>query len=189
MATMTKDELTALLTKNPSLLEKNPELAALSPVLQKEIKKKKQEKEEKSDRKSSKSNKYKNVRQYLFEDGFVSNKKDAVGHGKCIEKFDSIKEYKRWNSLKLLEQAGAISDLQRQKEFILQEAFEYHGEKIRAITYKADFVYRNNQTQQMIVEDVKGYSKASSKYMKTKDFELKWKMMKYKYSEYNLVLI
>lgn len=69
-------------------------------------------------------------------------------------KFDSKKEASRYSSLKLLERAGAISDLELQPKFTLQDSFIYRGHKIRAITYKADFRYiLNGRT---IVEDVKG---------------------------------
>lgn len=78
-------------------------------------------------------------------------------------RFDSKAELKRYQELKWLEQAGAISGLERQKEYLLIPA--QPGE--RKVSYRADFVYRENGQQ--VVEDVKG--------MKTKDYVIKRKLM------------
>lgn len=67
--------------------------------------------------------------------------------------FDSKKESERYAVLKLLEKAGAISDLVLQPRFTLQESFTYAGKKERKIEYVADFQYR--QGGNLIVEDVK----------------------------------
>lgn len=83
----------------------------------------------------------------------------------CGELFDSKRELKRWQELRLLERSGAISNLQRQVSFPLLPKQE--GE--RAVTYKADFVYLQNGQQ--VVEDVKG--------VKTPAYILKRKMMLY----------
>lgn len=84
--------------------------------------------------------------------------------------YDSIKEYRRYCELKLLEKAGQITDLQRQVPFELipsqYETFERYGKKgqrlkdgkrcvEQAILYIADFVYTENG--ETVVEDVKGY--------------------------------
>lgn len=63
--------------------------------------------------------------------------------------FDSKKEARRYEELKLLEKAGQIADLQTQVKFDL----DVNG--IRIATYKADFVYREGGKR--VVEDVKGY--------------------------------
>ena len=85
-------------------------------------------------------------------------------------KFDSIKEAKRYQQLKLLVKAGKISNLELQKEFILIPNQYANGKLIeRAVKYKADFVYTENGIQ--IVEDVKG--------MKTDVYKLKKKLMLY----------
>jgi len=87
--------------------------------------------------------------------------------------FDSKKEYRRWCDLKLLERAGEIRDLQRQVPFTLQPAFSIGGSVVASITYRADFVYLSGAT--MVIEDAKGYH--------TKDFLLKWRMLKYQFRD------
>lgn len=67
--------------------------------------------------------------------------------------FDSAKEAERWFELKLLERAGKISELERQKKFELQPAFYYKGKKQRPIYYICDFYYKENGAY--IIEDVK----------------------------------
>ena len=92
--------------------------------------------------------------------------------------FDSKKEVKRYSELKLLERAGKIKDLELQKVFVLIPAqYEQTNEVYKkgakqgqpkrgkcieqAVTYKADFVYINENGKQ-VVEDVKGYRDPSS---------------------------
>lgn len=87
--------------------------------------------------------------------------------------FDSNAEAKRYKELKLLERGGAIQNLSLQPRFILQEGFVNADtlQKERAIKYKADFQYtENNET---IVEDVKGF--------KTSDYKIKRKLFLFKY--------
>ena len=67
--------------------------------------------------------------------------------------FDSKKEAKRYQELKLLERGGVISDLDCQVKFELIPKQE--GE--RAVSYYADFVYTEAQNGLRVVEDVKGY--------------------------------
>ena len=86
-------------------------------------------------------------------------------------KFDSKKEGNRYKELKLLEKAGIIDNLKLQVPFEVQPSFKYKNKTIRAITYKADFVYFNNEKNKMIIEDTKG--------MKTEVYKLKRKMMMY----------
>ena len=87
--------------------------------------------------------------------------------------FDSKGESKRYGYLKLLEQAGAISNLKLQPRFLLQDGFTYDGRKIRKIEYVADFSYqRDGKT---IVEDFKG--------IRTEVYKLKRKMFLYKYGD------
>jgi hypothetical protein len=95
--------------------------------------------------------------------------------------FDSVKEYKRYCELRLLEKAGAISNLQRQVEFELIPAQREpdtvgvrggikRGKVIeKAVKYVADFVY--TEDGRMIVEDVK------SPATKTRDYVIKRKVM------------
>lgn len=61
--------------------------------------------------------------------------------------FDSVKESQRWATLKLLERAGQIADLERQVSYDLTAA----GVRIGKI--KPDFRYVRNG--QVVVEDVK----------------------------------
>lgn len=86
--------------------------------------------------------------------------------------FDSQKEARRYDELALLLRAGKISDLRLQPEFTLQESFvDSTGEVFRAIKYKADFSYILDGVR--VVEDVKG--------MKTKDYEMKRKLVRDKF--------
>lgn len=132
--------------------------------------------------------KYGNHRVYQYEDEFVSGEKCASGHGNLIAVFDSTKEYCRWLDLQLMEKAGTISNLERQKELIIQDAFVYEKKRVQRIAYKADFCYLDAQGK-TIVEDVKGFDAKSGKYMQTEAFRLKWKLLKAKYPDYHFVLV
>ena len=97
--------------------------------------------------------------------------------------FDSLKEYRRFCELSLLEKAGAITGLQRQVPFELipaqYEPFERYSEKTgkrlkdgkrcieQSVVYNADFVYTQNGKQ--VVEDTKG--------MRTEKYIIKRKLM------------
>ena len=85
--------------------------------------------------------------------------------------FDSQKEYKRWNVLKVLQRSNKISNLERQVKFELQPSFKLNGKTVRGISYYADFVYKLNGSK--VVEDCKGF--------KTPVYKLKKKMFEYKY--------
>ena len=67
--------------------------------------------------------------------------------------FDSKKEGKRYEELKLLERAGKITDLQLQPRFDILEGVKYKGETLRKRAYVADFSYKQDGIA--IVEDVK----------------------------------
>ena len=70
--------------------------------------------------------------------------------------YDSKKEAHRSYELDILERAGKIKNLERQKRFILQESFvAFDGKRIRPISYVADFYYEKNGKK--IVEDTKGF--------------------------------
>ena len=88
-------------------------------------------------------------------------------------KFDSLKESKRYNELKILEKAKEITELRLQVKFELQPSFKKNNKTIRKIEYIADFVYYDNKIQQYIVEDTKGY--------RTDVYKLKKKLFEYKY--------
>ena len=98
--------------------------------------------------------------------------------------FDSKKEANRWCELRLLERAGRIKNLERQKVFeliptqreILPEKDKYGNHKLgkvieRPCKYVADFVYIENS--KTVVEDTKGY--------RTSDYVMKRKLMLYRY--------
>lgn len=90
--------------------------------------------------------------------------------------FDSMREYRRYEELSLLEQRGVIHDLRIQVPFeLLPKQKKADGKAERAVSYIADFVYqRDGET---VVEDSKGYrNPASAAYAK---FVLKRKMMLY----------
>lgn len=79
--------------------------------------------------------------------------------------FDSKREAERYRHLRVLEAAGHISGLQ------LQPAFDLHAPGgVKVARYVADFAYRDEATQRLVVEDVKG--------VKTPMFRLKAKWLK-----------
>ena len=99
--------------------------------------------------------------------------------------FDSKKESKRYQELKLLEKVGNISSLQTQVKYVLipsqyEGTGEYYTKGIhkgeekkrlveKEVSYYADFVYE--QDGQTIVEDTKG--------VKTDVYIMKRKLMRY----------
>lgn len=96
--------------------------------------------------------------------------------------YDSMKEYRRFKELSLLERAGAIRNLKRQVKYVLipaQREFTTEIDKKgnfkkgklleRECAYIADFVYLDMSTCRMTVEDTKGY--------RTKDYIIKRKLM------------
>lgn len=84
-------------------------------------------------------------------------------------KFDSVKEYRRWCELSLLERAGQIRNLERQTPFELIPSQRINGKVVeRACKYVADFTYRLPDGT-YVVEDTKG--------VKTKDYIIKRKLM------------
>lgn len=89
--------------------------------------------------------------------------------------FDSAKEAKRYNELKMLERAHIIDNLQMQKVFELQPKYiNCIGQHIRAITYIADFYYYDNEFKKWVVEDTKGF--------RTEVYKIKKKLFEYKYN-------
>ena len=86
------------------------------------------------------------------------------------ETFDSVKEYRRWCELKLLERAGQINGLERQKQFELIPSQRMGGKVVeRACNYIADFTYW--QDDRFVVEDTKGF--------KTPEYRIKKKLLLY----------
>ncbi len=85
----------------------------------------------------------------------------------------SKKEHYRAATLKLWQRAGLISDLREQVTFVLIPAqHDNDGNPIeKSVRYIADFVYTDNETGQMVVEDTKG--------VRTKEYIIKRKLMLY----------
>ena len=98
--------------------------------------------------------------------------------------FDSRKEANRWFELRMLERAGEIQALQRQVKYILipkqVETYERYGKTGKRLAdgerviekecaYYADFVYMDNRTKKLVVEDTKG--------MRTDAYIIKRKLM------------
>lgn len=88
--------------------------------------------------------------------------------------FDSLKEVRRWQELKLLQRSGEIYDLQRQVPFVLIPTQKDHNGKVieRQTKYIADFTYRDKDYK-LIVEDTKG--------MRTDVYKIKKKLMLYRH--------
>ena len=90
------------------------------------------------------------------------------GHG------SSLKERNRAAVLELMQKQGLISGLQKQVvyELIPAQYGEVNGKKKcleRACTYRADFVYFDERTKELVVEDTKG--------CKTEVYKIKRKLM------------
>ncbi|MBD5414876.1 MAG: DUF1064 domain-containing protein [Bacteroides sp.] len=109
-------------------------------------------------------------------------KKQSKYHAKKVGGYDSGREYRRAGQLKLMLQAGLISDLREQVAFELIPAqyalcgTDLKGKPVRKLLehscrYIADFVYVDNATGQTIVEDTKGY--------RTPEYIIKRKLMLY----------
>lgn len=87
--------------------------------------------------------------------------------------FDSVKEYRRYCELRLLERAGEVAELRRQVKFELLPSQRVDGKVVeRSVTYIADFVYTDKDGRQ-VVEDTKG--------VRTKEYIIKRKLLLHKY--------
>lgn len=89
--------------------------------------------------------------------------------------FDSKKESERFLELCMLEKAGVIRHLIRQKRFEIVPKTETE----RAAYYIADFVYLDVESGKLICEDVK-----SDATRRDKTYILKRKLFKYLYKDY-----
>lgn len=85
--------------------------------------------------------------------------------------FDSKREAERFAELRYRQMGKQISDLQCQVKFeLIPNQKDENGKVIeRAVTYIADFVYKDLRTGQTVVEDAKG--------CRTKDYIIKRKLM------------
>lgn len=93
--------------------------------------------------------------------------------------YDSKKEAKRAYELDILQKAGYISHLEKQKTFVLQPSFKVNGKTERAITYIADFYYFDNKANIWIAEDTKGF--------RTEVYRIKRKLFLNKYPEIKFI--
>lgn len=121
-------------------------------------------------------------RNYYRAQGSKYNNKKVTVDGIT---FDSAKEGRRYQELKLAEAAGAIGDLKRQVRFELipaQREPDTRGARggvvkgkllERQVVYVADFVYTDLYTGEKIVEDVKGMKQGTAYEV----FKLKRKLM------------
>lgn len=85
--------------------------------------------------------------------------------------FDSKKELEYYLILKDRQKRGEIDDLRRQVSITIQPSFIYKGKTIRAITYRADFIYIDKKDGLTHIIDVKG--------LKTEIYKLKKKLLQY----------
>lgn len=91
--------------------------------------------------------------------------------------YDSKKEMRRAGALDMMARIGAITDLERQKAFELQPGYVNNkGQKIRPITYYADFYYFDKERGVWVAEDVKSPATRQDKV-----YRIKKKMFEYKY--------
>ena len=98
-----------------------------------------------------------------------------------IIKFDSILECDRYEYLKELEDKGIIHNLKHHQVIELQPEFvNANGDTIPALTYNADFAYKNGV---VVVEDVKG----ASLFQDTR-FEAVKQVFDYKFKEKGIYL-
>ena len=100
---------------------------------------------------------------------FNAKRKEIDGH-----KFPSLKEASYYLQFKDMLAKGEISDLQLQPQYELLPSFRDNKGKLeRAITYKPDFLLTYPDGRLVVVE-VKGF--------KTKDYIMRRKLFKHKYS-------
>ena len=87
-------------------------------------------------------------------------------------KFDSLKEMRMYEALRLLQRAKEIRDLEVHPKFELQPKFvSADGKNVRAITYTADFRFFDEKQCRVRIVDCKGW--------KTQMYLLKRKMFDY----------
>lgn len=109
----------------------------------------------------------------------VAGKRESKYHNKIAYydgiAFDSIKERDYYADVLLpLKWAGEIKSIDMQVSFVLQPPFKHGGKSIKGIKYVADFVITYPDGRKKVI-DTKGY--------RTKEYQLKRKMLLYKYPE------
>lgn len=109
----------------------------------------------------------------------VAGKRESKYHNKIAYydgiAFDSKKERDYYADVLLpLKWAGEIKNIDMQVSFVLQPPFKHGGKTIKGIKYVADFVITYPDGRKKVI-DTKGY--------RTKEYQLKRKMLLYKYPE------
>ena len=98
-------------------------------------------------------------------------------NGECI-KFGSKKEAAYYDNLMILEKAGTVRKIKLQYQYLLKPAYTdaYTGERFRAISYLADFVFERLEDGKWreVVIDTKGGGRKGTE---TKTFILKRKLL------------
>ena len=89
--------------------------------------------------------------------------------------FDSKKESRYYQQLKLMEKQGLIKDIKLQTRFEIQPKYKKNNKTIRAINYIADFTYFDVNKGKTIIVDTKGY--------RTEVYKLKKKIFEYIYPD------
>lgn len=112
--------------------------------------------------------------------------------------FDSLEELERYRSLKLwtMAETDPIINLVVHPKFVIVPKFSRHGEKIREMTYSADFQYQETRggkpSGPVIVEDVKAFAwnrhTGRHEPIITTEFEVRFKMVKYLYPDYKFII-
>jgi hypothetical protein len=86
-------------------------------------------------------------------------------------------EMRRYQELRLLEAAGQIHNLAIHPKYCLVDGYHRRaGEWVKPIYYIPDFEYREIDTHELVIEDVKG-----TKTVETALFKLKRKLFEQKY--------
>ena len=99
--------------------------------------------------------------------------------------FDSKKEARRYQELKLMEKAGLITNLALQPKFLLQDKFKYKNKTYRKIEYIADFSYVRVKDDVLVIEGVKGLK--TDVYRATEKMFLKTMTEKERQFEFNVM--
>jgi len=79
-------------------------------------------------------------------------------------RFDSMREAKRYQELRLLVQAGAIRGLTLQPEFKIWVENRWTGDFVDIGRYRADFWYIDNATEAEVIEDAKSPATRTTAY-------------------------
>ena len=100
-----------------------------------------------------------------------------LSNGKCI-KFGSKKEAAYYDSLLIQQRMGLVRNIRLQYQFLLKPAYTdgETGERFRAVSYLADFVFERNEDGQWrrVIVDTKGGKRKGTR---TSTYAIKRKLM------------